>query len=90
MNFKSAYFDSPDISSVNPLLIRFLRSVNLKAILDLLRVPRVNRFHGLPLTDPNEKFKIEERFDFVESLLDRNLTHIVEDIFEYVGFESTW
>ena len=50
----------------------------------------MNRFHGLPLTDINPKLKVEEKFDLIESLLDHNLTHIVEDIFEYVGFESTW
>jgi hypothetical protein len=42
------------------------------------------------LTEPIKKTSVDERFDLIEALLDHNLTHIVEDIFEMVGFESTW
>ena len=31
-----------------------------------------------------------KRFDFVEELLSHNLVHVVEMIFEYVGFPYTW
>jgi hypothetical protein len=59
-------------------------------MLAIFNVARVNRFHGLPLTDPNPKLAIEEKLDLIEALLDHNLIDIVEEIFEYIGFQSTW
>ena len=42
------------------------------------------------MNDPNKNLIVDPRFDIIESLLDHNLTHIVEDIFEMIGFRSTW
>ena len=60
-----------------------------------LNIYRVNRFHPIDL-DGKEKSSNSnswgnrvQRFDFVESLLMRNMVDVVEAVFSYVGIESS-
>lgn len=57
---------------------------------------RVNRFHPIDLDgkDKNNSSRNSwgnrvQRFDFVESLLMRNMVDVVEAVFGYVGIESS-
>ena len=62
-----------------------------------LNIYRVNRFNLLTNDKAQKRFEspwIREatvvKFDIIEELLCRNLLHVVETIFDYVGFPYTW
>ena len=60
-----------------------------------LNIYRVNRFHPIDLSgdrkdkDANSWGSRVQRFDFIESLLMRNMVDVVEAVFGYVGIESS-